>query len=503
MTSGRFGMTLGLVAILAVGVYAVPVLAADAPAAEAPKAQVPGPKAASAAAAVKAEAAAPAPAAETPVPPKTDFDALNDFIDKTKAPTSWFKWGADLRIRDEYLSAAGLNNNALTKGTKADETNWMRIRGRWWGTVMPVKNMDLNLRIEWEGRQWLAPSDGVTNRWAQEQVTVDSANIVLREVADTPLTLTLGRQDIILGDGWLVFDGTPADGSRTSFLDAARATYVFKEANTTADAIYINQNAKGNALVKPLLNFNQNVTEQNEQGFILWVTNRSLPKTEVNGYYMYKAAQAVASNGDDEHIHTFGARVAGDISDHWKYRAEGATQFGTRNDKVQRAFGFNSRLTYLTKDSVDDQLRVSFEYLSGDDPSTHGTNEAWDPLWGRWPQWSDLYGYIMASTREQRVYEATDLYRLSFGWGCKPTDKLELLADYHLLFAPENTKAGTAGFSDGGAFRGELLALVARYQFTPHLRGHLLAEFFWPGNFYASPRTSMATMLRGEIFFTW
>ncbi len=39
-----------------------------------------------------------------------------------------------------------------------------------------------------------------------------------------PLTATVGRQDIIEGVGWLVMDGTPLDGSRTVYFDAARFT---------------------------------------------------------------------------------------------------------------------------------------------------------------------------------------------------------------------------------------------------------------------------------------
>jgi hypothetical protein len=480
---------------------------ATAPIAEAPKVEAPGPKPASAAAA-SAPPPAPAPAA-APVPTKGPLDLADDWIDQTKSPVPWFKWGADLRYRDEYLNSAGLNNSTAARGTKGDETNWQRYRARWWGTLTPVKNMDLNLRIEWEGRHFSAP-DG-TPTYNKEDVLIDAANVKLTNVLDSPLTLTLGRQDIILGDGWLVLEGTPYDGSRTIFFDAARGTYELKEINTTADFIYINNSFDSFGMLPPLLRFNPLATrtyqiEQNEQAFILWLTNRSIKNTEINGYYIYKENDRVVPmpfGGDDGHIHTFGARVAGQIDDHWKYRAEGATEFGTRNGQDLLAFGFNSRLTYTFNDPLANELRVSYEYLSGDNPNTKGTNEAWVPLWGRWPQWSELYVYTVAFTREQRIAEITNLQRLAFGWSMKPTDKLTLAVDYHLLFANENTQAGMPGFSSGGAFRGELLTMLATYQFTRHLKGHLLTEFFWPGNFYAAPNNNMATMLRGELYFTW
>jgi hypothetical protein len=484
----------------AVGV--VLVLAPVAMAGESAPAESPGPKPLPASAAPP-----PPPAAEKPATPeaapveKSFFDNIDDWIDKTKVPAPWLKWGGDFRYRDEYLNSAGLNNHSPAKGTKGDETNWQRMRARMWATVTPVKDVDFNIRFEWEGRHWSAP-DG-TPTYAQEQVVIDSANIVLRNLFGQPLTLTLGRQDIILGDGWLVLDGTPLDGSKTIFFDAARATYDIKAINTTADLIFIRQNAQGDALFEPIVDFEQNNMEQDETGFILWVTNRSLKNTEINGYYIYKDNERVAANGDKGHIHTLGARIAQQIDEHWKYRAEGATEFGTRNDQSLRAFGFNSRLTYMFNDKLANQARVSYEVLSGDEPGTKGLNEAWVPLWGRWPQWSELYVYTVAFTKEQRVAEITNLQRLAFGWSCKPCPKMDVAVDYHLLFANQNTQAGMTGFSNDGAFRGQLLTALAQYQFTRHLKGHLLTEFFWPGNFYASPQTHMATMLRGELYFTW
>jgi hypothetical protein len=460
----------------------------------------PGPKPISAVAATATTAPAATPTAAAPAEPTGLVDQMDLWIDKTKAPVPWMKWGADIRFRDEYLKSPALDTGAANLAFR--ESNWQRYRARWWTTVTPVKDVDLNLRIEWEGRHNSAPDTLI--EYGKEPVVVDNANVKLTEVLGTPLTLTLGRQDIFLGDGWLVMDGTPLDGSRTSYLDAARGSYNVKEINTTFDFIYINQNARGTALLEPLFNRNINVTEQNEQGFILWAANKSVKNTEIDGYYMYKTMDAMAANGDNGYIHTFGARIAGELDEHWMYRAEGATQFGERNDERLEAFGFNSRLTYRVKDPMDNQLSLSFEYLSGDDPGTKSTNEAWVPLWGRWPQWSDLYGYMMADTGESRIYEATDLYRLSMGWSVAPMPKMVCSANYHLLFAPENTKAGVLpGFSESGSFRGQLLGFLTTYQFTKHLKGHLLAEFFWPGNYYTAPKDDPAAMLRGEFVFTW
>ena len=43
-------------------------------------------------------------------------------------------------------------------------------------------------------------------------------------LSGVPLDFKIGRQDLFLGNGWLVGDGTPLDGSRTFYFDAIRAT---------------------------------------------------------------------------------------------------------------------------------------------------------------------------------------------------------------------------------------------------------------------------------------
>ena len=126
---------------------------------------------------------------------------------------------------------------------------------------------------------------------------IDNLNVQWKKPLDLPATLTVGRQDIFLGDGWLVGDGTPEDGSFTLFLDSARFTYDLKDQHTTIDAIGIVQYARPDAWLptlgpsttqwpanpEPLL-----LTDQNEKGAILWIANKSLPAANLDGYFIYK-----------------------------------------------------------------------------------------------------------------------------------------------------------------------------------------------------------------------
>lgn len=423
------------------------------------------------------------------------------WVDEVKNPVPWFNWGADLRLRHEY------HDNAITLDDDAPGHEWSygRYRGRVWASVAPCKEFDFNTRLTWEGRYWWNPD--AREGWDGSEIVVDQLNGRVR-LPDIGLTAVVGRQDIILGDGWLVLDGTPLDGSRTIYFDAARASVDFKEIKTRIDGIYIQQYADSEEWISPISSDNLAVTEQDERGVILYATNKSLANTQIDGYFMWKSNDRVLPNGDEGDIYTVGSRVAHAFNQNWSARAEGAYQWGNRENIAMfgpggqsvSAWGFNSRLTYSFNDQWKNQIHFGYEFLSGDDPDT-GRNEQWNPLWARWPQWSELYIYTYAS--ETRIAEVTNLHRLNVGWQGTPTSKIDLLANYHVLFADENTFGDRAGFSSGGDLRGHLFTALLRYKLNRHLAGHLLGEYFIPGNYYPDARQDEAVFLRAELYLTF
>jgi hypothetical protein len=194
-----------------------------------------------------------------------------------------------------------------------------------------------------------------------------------------------------------------------------------------------------------------------------------------------------------------------DFNEHWQYKAQGAFQFGELDGANLRAFGFTNRLSYFVRDPMNNNFRVVYEYLSGDDPGSHGTNEAWQPLWGRWPQWSELYVYTVAFTKEAHLAEINNLHRLGGGWSFNPCKNLEVAADYHLLFADEAVDKSSGGglVSSSDKFRGQLFTVWEKYTINKHVSGHLVQEVFVPGDFYKGALDSTAVFLRGAVVFTW
>jgi len=416
-----------------------------------------------------------------------------DFTDAIRQPADWLKIGADERVRHEYM------NNLFSFNQDADshEWNWERFRTRVWDEITPAKWLSINSRFIWEQRHFFEPK--AMDEWPESDLVIDQMNVKLKSEGDVDLALTIGRQDIILGTGWLVLDGTPLDASRTLYFDAIRGQANFKKQKTTLDLAYIYQPAEPDNWYHLYGEVESLTSEQDDKGAIIYLTNKQMEKANYEAYFIYKNSDAVAANGDNADIYTLGGALSGKLCDNWSYRAEGAGQWGDRNGADLSAFGFNGKVTYGFNDQWKNRVSFGYEYLSGDDPDS-STNEAFIPLWSRWPQFSELYVYSYASAT--RIAEVTNLHRISLMWDSNPTDKLALQASVQALFADENTRGGSSIFSDGGSYRGTLLTGVIKYNFNRHMIGHIWSEYFMPGDFYNEDNRDAASFLRFEITFT-
>ncbi|NEX15050.1 MAG: hypothetical protein C1943_00055 [Halochromatium sp.] len=442
--------------------------------------------------------------------PKSESDA--------SSAADAFAWGGDLRLRQVFIGNVGLNDQSPI----ADRT-FQRYRGRLWGSYSPTEQLSAEARLIWEGRhynkpeadQWPIPD---FETWYSGGLLFDQLALSLDQPAGLPFSLKLGRQDLILGHGWLVLEGTPLDGSRTIYFDAARATIDLAEIETRVDLIYLDQDATTGRFPRPLNGVIEDQIEQYETGAILYARNRSLlPETNLDGYFIYKhdrpdltPGNIRVNNGapfpspsDRGDLYTLGLRAEGDLSPAWGLRAEGAYQWGQLNGSDLTAVGFNGRLLYRLQDRLDNRFHADLEYLSGDDPGD-SADQAFDPLWGRWPQWSELMIYQWPL--DSRVAQATNLLRLNLGWMAQVHPTSLLTVDYHALFANEEstlTPQQAVNISGDGRFRGHLFTAWLKTKLSDHVSGHLVAEYLAPGDFYAEHRRDESYFLRAELVLHW
>lgn len=472
-----------------------------------------------------AEQSASATAATEPAP-KGGMDSFRDWFHN---PAPWLEMSADLRMRYTY----GWNMDTLNDRPPARESkwSWYQQRMRWGMKFKLTDDIDFNLKYNWEFRAWDEPTRKNRNT-DYDEIVWEHFNLVMRNFGGMPITMTVGRQDIVLGSGWLVAEGTPLDAARTGYFDALRLTYAIPDTETTLDLIYIENRASMDAYLKPFSEGGKEVTEQDETGFIAYLTNKKNPNMNLEGYYIYKKDSRIDTPtgtpadrdpwpgiwSKNAEIHTIGGALSGKFfgSEHWKYRTEGAIQFGEKeginqtnpNVNVRNgmhnlmAFGANNKLEYHFNDAMKNRIRFTYEYRSGDKNGT-GKIEAFDPLWGEYPQWGDLSLYIW--NLETMIGEITNLHKFGVGHSIQLTKEWELNTDIYGLFADENTRGGYThgasglGFSQGGHYRGTLAVLMLKYAMSKNLTGHIELDYFQPGNYYAAGSRDSAMFVRANV----
>jgi len=446
-------------------------------------------------------------------------------------PEPWLEMGADFRFREHYgYNWTALNEDFVDpKGNNAADFHWERYRTRLWMKFKADENTSVNTRFTWEFRTYDKP-DASPQATDFDEIIMDNFNLSMKKFLDLPATAIIGRQDIFLGQGWLVADGTPAagDGSRTYYFDAARFTFDLGE-KTKLDTMYITQHPNSDWWLKPINDRNKVVTQEEEEGAIVYLTDKSSPDMQLEGYFMLKnnnPVDNIARNmvttvaklqqySKKAEIYTFGGAVSAPINDNWNYRVEGAVQTGRsaspstlvtayNHTEDLLALGAKANLEYCFKDDLDNKLHVVYEYLSGDDPNTQRVT-SFNPLWGQWPQWSELYQPYVTAMEDNLV---SNLHRLAFGHKFKPNKQWEIITDYHLLWADENTFknntiAGQKAFTQEGSFRGQLITCWAKYAFSKQLSGNLVGEYFVPGNYYAAPFNDNALYFHFTVTYTF
>jgi hypothetical protein len=448
-----------------------------------------------------AETAAPAAPAGEP-----------SLLDMFHNPTPWLEMGADARLRYEHILNPKLNHDE-----SGDHSNYERYRLRYWMKFKLDENVTFNVRWCMEPRTWQDPSGTNTDEINNTEIIWDIFNLTWKNMFELPLTMVAGRQEFKLGDGWLTGDGTPTDGSRTAYHDALRFTYNLRE-KTALDLIYIDQDPDTGHRLSAINPQDRYINNQQEHGAIVYLTDKSIENTQLEAYFMYRNDNTVdgtASNftnlsrSRDADIYTYGAAIAGAIDKNWNYRVEGAFQNGneatddnpqglyTKEHEDLRAYGGKANLEYSFKDELDNKLGVTFEYLSGDDPDTDRV-ESFDPMWGEYPQWSDLMQPTVYNNENGYI---TNLQRLALTHKIKPVKNMELINAYHLLWADENTSG--AKFSDSGKFRGQLLTSKIAYTFTKNVKGYLQGEYFQPSDYYADTNQDHAVFCRANLEITF
>lgn len=412
--------------------------------------------------------------------------------ESVNAMTPGVSWGADLRLRSEYLDDAKLDDQS------GSAEYWrQRFRARLWATAKPTDNLSFMARLTTEPLYYTR-FDDAPDEWTQDEALIDQLYFDWKGDLGAPMKVRVGRQDIRLGDGWLVRRGTPSDSSRTNFFDAVRTTVTLNDRGCELDLIGLRNRANSSSLARPFGDDDLDLIEQDETGAIVYGRSRHFEKVELDAYFIYKHNDKVLAKGNDADIYTFGVRAAGPWRERWTYSADLAPQFGQKNDTDIDALGFRGRLAYALEDAWTSSLWLGYEYRSGDDDP----DGAFDVLWGRYGEnIANIFSPI--GSLEGQTCHPTNFHLPRLGWTGQPTKALSLNCDWGPMFAEDNPYAGKPGFSDDGRFRGHLVTGTALYKINRHAETYLMCETFFPGDYYEDPRDQAGTYLRWHVMLTW
>lgn len=395
------------------------------------------------------------------------------------------------RVRQESW-----DNTMSLDEAAADTSAYLRLRTSLGARWRPGRDWEFHLRLTNENRVYLAPKldPRLKTDFNVHEVFFDQLSVRWHNPGGLPLTITFGRQDMMLGEGFLLMDGGPLDGSRSGYFNGLRLDHTLKNKNNLT--FFFVRQPRRDTLLPVVNDKEQAMVEQEEQGFGLYFSAKA-KKTGLEAYLFRKDsfASGVLPKGA---IHVAGGRLAHPFTAKLSLTAEGAVQLGTRGNGNRRGLGGYFHFDHKPggRFPVPAMLTVGGIFLSGDDPAT-ARHEGWDAAFSRWPKWSDSLIYLMA--KETRVADWTNFISLYGGLVLEPAEKLKLHLAWHRLAAPERT-APSALLSGSGKTRGDLLIAKAVYDVSRNLAGRLIWEYFRPGSFYRAGADAFH-WVQFELFF--
>lgn len=372
-------------------------------------------------------------------------------------------------------------DNAISLNDEAEPWTFSRFHTSLGLNYSPHNNIELNFVLTNESRIWISPD---SKKSQFDEIFIDQLYVKWKNIAKLPLEITAGRQNIMLDEGFICLDGQPLTGSRSAYFNAVKSIYSLNKKNSiTAFVSYIPRTDD----LLPIINGldpAQMLEEQANTGLGLYYKSK-IKNANLSAYYFNKSTHKNDDFLIESQTNALGARVDIPLFKDLKFTSEGAFQFGKSGDFNRNAYGGYFHLDYALNEKIPLLKGLSFGgfYLSGDDPVTTKI-EGWDPLWSRWPKWSESYIYTLIIENGGKVAYWSNIASLNMTVKGQFSEKVSFVSSYyHMLAVEDNTSA----FCDGeGKTRGDLLTLKLNYQIDKNWSGHFLYETFKPGNFYPS-----------------
>ena len=347
------------------------------------------------------------------------------------------------------------------------------------------------------------------------QVDLDLAYVTLKEFLYSPLTISVGRQELHFGNDWLIGDPdtnvwsgktslAEGDMSARKSFDAIRATLDYNP--LVIDAMYA-KIAENNVTVNDdttLYGVNAAYAmdkNTNLEGFFYAkVTGaKTAPVTHTDGTAGAPWLAGVKQKADE--VYTVGGRVTNKTVKNLSVDLQSAFQFGTYNPKYdvnavanadtanRRAWGLEAMVDYDLKDvamisKYAPSVSAAYVYLSGNKGGRNGTStyKGWDPMFE-----NQTFGHIANA-----IFGFTDQSIVGLSGKMKPVQDVGVKVDcFGYWFAKKNPEGsignvslvnGARNFTLGKTpFLGQEYDVTVSYDYTEDVQFSLLGGVFVPG----------------------
>lgn len=431
-----------------------------------------------------------------------------------------FDVGAALRVRQEIMgNVPTLPGGFLGRpgAVKAKTKNQFRVRPSLWFEMKETDKWRIYARVTDEMRACTAQKSHVNS--FPGELLLDNLYFEGKDFLDGLVDVKIGRQDIyrLYGLDHIFVDGTPGDGSRTLFSDMAAVKFKFDEKMTLDLFALYNRDQEelrwGTRRSRRIskTGFGVGDREMDDWGFG-GVLGSSADAVDINLFYIQKNTASFRRSGikiPRRQVNLFGVKVSPRWTENFTTPMEAMAQVGrTGSGEALCAWAGYAGFDWRPGEGLIGERITPFWnggvlLLSGDEDtsSEFGGKSAWDPMWYRGVDDSEmfLYGSLYGCGWWSNMINVKTSFGLDFG----------RLHSAKITLGPmfAETRDGAGG--GNGAYKGFLSQL--RYDFPLLLDaeekrgiqifGHLLAEFFNPGDYFATDKPAYFVRWQIDVRF--
>jgi len=356
-------------------------------------------------------------------------------------------------------------------------------------------------------------------------IDLDLAYVTMKEFMYSPLTLTVGRQELHFGNDMIVgdpdtnnavstaspFNGVGAAWPRDPDLSARKAFDAIR-ATLNYDPLVIDLVAA--QVRKTTLNIKDDESLYGVNAG--YAVNK---KNNVEAYWFERKIgrdnTLITNHNKVDTTDNIGGRIVSRQIENLIYQLEVAFQFGTRVNAAtptkitqkRRAWALETAATYDLKNvkriaKYSPTLTMLYSYFSGNRGSSEKANTAWDPMYE-----NQTSGNIV-----NLLFPQSNAHILGGILSVKPVEDVTLKGEYYAYWWDKvfsnGQVAGSALTADpltmtNSKFAGQEIDLTAKYDYTEDVQFSLMGGIMLPGNSFDKVNRGAAKEVIGSMKVTF